>query len=75
MTVTVRITPDSAGADAIGFAVWKSAARARRLGGTGAMVQDDDKVAPDNPSGRAVVSAWFAGLGLWSIVLFLLSLE
>lgn len=68
--------PPAAGTDTVGRAVWESSARARRLGDTVALVQDDndDGLLDDRP-GHAVVTAWLAGLGLWTIVLFLLSME
>lgn len=68
--------PPAAGSDAIGRAVWESAVRARRLGDTVTLVQDesDDALLDDRP-GHAVVTAWLAGLSLWAIVLFLISME
>lgn len=72
---TFALPPD-AGTDAIGRAVWESSARARRLGDTVALVQDDnDGVLLDDRPGHAVATACFAGLGLWTIVVFLLSME
>ncbi len=65
----------AAGADPIGRVVWESAARARKLGGTVALVRDGDDDALDRRPGQAVVTAWLAGLALWAIVLFLLSVE
>lgn len=68
--------PPSDGTEAIGRAVWESAVRARRLGDTVALVQDsnDDSLLDSRP-GHAVVTAWLAGLSLWAIVLFLISME
>ncbi len=63
------------GTDSIGRIVWESAARARRLGDTVALVRDDDDEAVGRRPGQAVVSAWLAGLALWAIVLFLLGAE
>jgi len=55
--------------------VWECAARARKLGGTVALVRDGDEGALDRRPSQAVVTAWLAGLALWAIVLFLLSVE
>jgi hypothetical protein len=69
------LTP-AAGTGAVGRAVWESAVRARRLGNTVALIQDDNDAAPlDDRPGRAVVTAWLAGLSLWAIVLFLIGME
>ena len=65
----------AANADPIGRVVWESAARARKLGGTIALVRDGDDDALDRRPSQAVVTAWLAGLALWAIVLFLLSAE
>jgi hypothetical protein len=64
----------AAGTDAIGRVVWESAARARKLGDTVALVRDDDDAVGGRP-GQMVVAAGLAGLALWAIVLFLLGLE
>ena len=65
----------AASADPIGQMVWECAARARKLGGTVALVRDGDEGALDRRPSQAVVTAWLAGLALWAIVLFLLSVE
>lgn len=64
------------GTDSIGRIVWESAARARRLGDTVALVRDEEIGDPiDRRPSHTVVSAWLAGLALWAIVLFLLGAE
>ena len=74
--VRARAFAPAARTDSIGHAVWASAVRARRLGGTVALVQDDhDDALLDDRPGHAVVTAWLAGLSLWAIVLFLISME
>ena len=68
--------PPAARADSVGHAVWTSAVRARRLGDTVALVRDEheDALLDDRP-GHVVVTAWLAGMSLWAIVLFLISME
>ncbi len=66
----------AAGNDAIGRVVRESAARARELGDTVALVRDEEIDDPlDRRPSHTVVSAWLAGLALWAIVLFLLGAE
>lgn len=65
----------AASADPIGRVVWESAARARKLGGTVALVRDGDDDTLDRHPSQAVVTAWLAGLSLSAIVLFLLGVE
>lgn len=66
----------TAGTDFVGRVVWESAARARKLGETVALVRDDENDDPlDRRPSHTVVSAWLAGLALWAIVLFLLGAE
>lgn len=68
----------AAGNDPIGRAVWESAEGARRLARTVILILDDDAPRSEaliDRSGRALMSASIAGLGLWAIALFLLGLE
>jgi len=58
--------------DFVGRAIWKSADRARRLGSSIALVQDEEDAAPRLPPGRRLTSTWLAGFSFSAILLFLL---
>lgn len=62
-------------ADVVGRAVWNAADRARRLGSSVALVQDEDADASRPPLNRPLMPACLAGFGLSAIVLFLLCAE
>jgi hypothetical protein len=59
----------------IGRAIWKSADRARRLGSSVALVQDESDAPVLQQPRRRLMSAWFAGFSVSAIVLFLLGVE